>query len=894
VVREEVRRRKLLGRIQDFDDLMGALRDALADPVLGPPARQRIRSRYDVVMVDEFQDTDPVQWEIFETVFDGHAAMVLIGDPKQAIYAFRGADVQTYLRAGTRAGRRRTLVTNWRADADLLEALGPILRGVALGDERITVGEVTARRPGSRLCGPVTTPLRIRVVDRTQVPPAPNKSNATAGQVQPYVARDVAADIVTLLGSGATLAGSRVEPGDIAVLVQTGYQAKLVRDALAALGVQVVLTGTASVFAGEAARDWLTLMTALEQPHRPGLVRTAALTSFVGWSPAELDRAGDAQLDEHAARLRGWSDILRDQGVAALLEAATTSTGLMRRVLGHQGGERLVTDLRHIGQAMHVEATRRGLGPSALVGWLRQRIDDAADDLDRERSRRLESDGEAVQVTTVHTAKGLEYPIVYAPYLWWRMEAWGAEEILLLHDEDGRRIRDVGGPRAPGYAERKKVHDREAVDESLRLAYVALTRASSQVVTWWAPTWHTQRSPLHRLLFGARGSDGGLPLKVDLLGDEAARARLEEVAAEASGRIAVESAAVATVPRWQPPIDDPAQLAARELRRPLDLTWVRTSYSGLTAGLHEQAAGVTSEAEAPGTVDEPQVEIVTAEPPEAGLTSPMSGLPKGAAFGTLVHSVLERLDFTAPDLRSALVERAVAEGSERFAGVPAPDLADALLPSMLTPLGPLAGGLRLADFGPADVLAEMEYEFPLAGGERTHGSPATVDAIGGLLERHLPDGDPLRPYAAELAVEALRGTPLRGYIGGFLDAVLRVREPDGTARYLVVDYKTNWLGGRDSLTSWDYRAEALAVAMRAAHYPLQALLYAVAVHRFLRSRQPGYDPHVNLGGVLYLFLRGMCGPDTPEVDEVPAGVFSWRPPAELVVELSDLLDGRAR
>jgi len=256
--------------------------------------------------------------------------------------------------------------------------------------------------------------------------------------------------------------------------------------------------------------------------------------------------------------------------------------------------------------------------------------------------------------------------------------------------------------------------------------------------------------------------------------------------------------------------------------------------------------------------------------------------------------VLEELDFTAPDLRGALVARCAAVGSERYAGVPAETLADALLPALLTPLGPLTGGLRLADLGPKDVLAEMEYEYPLAGGDRAGRTHATVGQIGALLARHLPADDPLRPYADDLAIELLRDKPLRGFIGGFLDAVLRVRSADGTPHYLVVDYKTNRLGGRDSLTSWDYRPEALATAMREAHYPLQSLLYAVAVHRFLRWRQPGYDPEIHLGGVLYLFLRGMCGPDTPRYDGVPAGVFSWRPPAALVTDLSDLLEGGTR
>jgi exodeoxyribonuclease V beta subunit len=304
---------------------------------------------------------------------------------------------------------------------------------------------------------------------------------------------------------------------------------------------------------------------------------------------------------------------------------------------------------------------------------------------------------------------------------------------------------------------------------------------------------------------------------------------------------------------------------------------------------------VSSEAEEPGIVDEPAEPgpAVGAAPSPVSLSpmslSPMSALPTGAAFGTLVHTVLETADFTAPDLRAHLTEQCAAAGSQRFAGVSPADLADALAPSLLTSLGPLARGRRLADIGCQDRLDELGFELPLLGGDTPTGE-ARVGQIAGLLEQHLPAGDPLAGYAADLAAPALSARQLRGFLTGSIDAVLRIRDDDGVSRYLVVDYKTNWLGAGDALSAWDYRPEAMARAMRQAHYPLQALLYSVALHRFLRWRQAGYDPSVHLGGVLYLFLRGMCGPETPVVGGTPCGVFSWPPPAGLVVALSDLLD----
>jgi len=339
------------------------------------------------------------------------------------------------------------------------------------------------------------------------------------------------------------------------------------------------------------------------------------------------------------------------------------------------------------------------------------------------------------------------------------------------------------------------------------------------------------------------------------------------------------------------------QLSVRAFDRVLDRAWARTSYTGLTAGLHEEPhpGHVSSEPETPGIADEPEVAAgggVRSASAQEWPASPMADLPGGAAFGTLVHGVLEVVDFSSSEVRDELVVAGSAAGTERFLGIPAADLADALLPALLTPLGTLADGRRLADIPTADRLDELEFELPLAGGDTPTGE-ARVGEVAALLRRHLPADDPLAGYADDLAAPLLVSRRMRGFLTGSIDAVLRVRSEDGTPRYLVADYKTNRLAGEDLLTAWHYRPEAMTAAMRDAHYPLQALLYSVALHRFLRWRQPGYAPEVHLGGVLYLFLRGMCGPDTPVVDGMPCGVFSWTPPAALVTGLSDLLHGGA-
>jgi len=926
--RREVAARKRRRRLMDYDDLLVHLCEALRDPETGADARGRIRSRYTVVMVDEFQDTDPVQWEILENAFHGHRTLVLIGDPKQAIYAFRGADVVTYLRAVGAAGAVATLGTNWRSDAPLLSALHSVMGGVALGDERIRVHPVAAARPDRRLTG-AGAPLRLRVVERDAITPGADPAGTSlppVAQVRPHVARDVAADVARQLGSGAVLqdagAARPLEPGDVAVLVQTNRQGALVRDELQRVGVPVVLTGTSSVFSSPAAADWLTLLSALEQPQRQGLARAAALTAFVGWGPADLVEGG-RDLDELSARLHGWGEVLTRRGVAALLEAAGQS--MVPRVLAGQDGERRLTDLRHIGQVLHTVALEQRLGVASMVEWLQRRMAEAAADQAEERSRRLESDAASVQVITVHRSKGLEFPVVYAPFLWDRFTSTSPDP-LSLHDPDGARVLDVGGTRGEGYAARRAGHQREDAGESLRLAYVALTRASMQVVVHWAPTKNTVGAPLHRFLFADPSVAGELAPSVPVGSDAFVRERLDAVAARAAGTVVVEDSRVEQAVWHRPGDGDPA-LALRRFDRSLDAAWVRTSYSGLVAGLHDTpaagpAAGAvvggalvgggaaTSEAEVPGTVDEPEVVStgtmlltdLSAEgaPLDAaqGLTavpSPMGHLPKGATFGTLVHALLEATDFAADDARAQLAAEAERLGAVQTVGVRPDELAAALLPALVTPLGVLAGGRRLSDVPRADRLDELDFEMPLAGGDRPDGT-ARLGGIADLLRRHLPKDDPLRAYATDLDVPQLAERQLRGFLNGSIDAVLRVRDADGPPRHLVVDYKTNWLGAPDRtggspLSAADYGPAAMARAMREAHYPLQALLYSVALHRYLRWRQHGYDPQVHLGGVLYLFVRGMCGPATPVVDGTPCGVFSWAPPSSLVVDLSDLLAG---
>ncbi|GAB3774232.1 exodeoxyribonuclease V beta subunit [Nocardioides ginsengisegetis] len=893
-VRSEMDRRKRRLGILSYDDLLSQLAHALEDD--DAPARARMRQRWSIVLVDEFQDTDPVQWQVLDRAFTGHATMVLIGDPKQAIYAFRGGDVTTYLQAAETASTQKTLAVNWRSDAPLLESFQTMLAGAALGDPRIVVHDVAAHHEKGRLAGlPHPAPFRLRVVRRDQL--GKRGSNPlTVGDVRPHVARDLALDIRALLASGATFEGRPLELRDVAVITYKHADLANAREALHAVGVPAVIAGGGSVFATPAAVEWLELLEGLEQPHRSGRVRAAALTSFVGHTARELDEQRDDLTDHVADRLRQWGEVFSLRGVAAVLEAATAA-GLPARVLARVGGERHLTDLRHIGEALHEVALTEHLGLVSMLTWLRGQVAEGRGGRGTERTRRLDSDAAAVQLVTIHASKGLQYPVVYLPALADRNVPKPRNP--LFHDDEGRRCVNVGGGGGAGWQDHVQRWHAEEGGEWLRLLYVAATRAQSQLVAWWSPTRNTPASPLHRMLQGRRPGMPDVPLEFMNRTDDEAAEIFERwrAAGGPSPEPAVWAPAGAEPPRPVPP-----DLAVRTFSRSVDVTWRRASYSSLTAvEAPTLAAGLGGAVGSEPEVEAKDDEAVTAvAAPDSGsvesVPSPMAALPVGATFGSLVHAVLEHADPEADDLRAELTAHLAEQLVHWPVDVDREALVEALVAVCDSPLGPLAP-TTLREVPLRDRLREMEFELPLAGGDLA-GSAGTDDVrlgdLAPILRRHLPDGDPVRAYADALDQPHLGGQALRGYLTGSVDVVLRLRT-DAGPRYVVVDYKTNWLGAHEQpLTAHDYRPEALAGAMGHSDYPLQALLYAVVLHRFLRWRQPGYDPAVHLGGVLYLYLRGMCGPETPLVDGEPCGVFSWRPPVALVEELSDLLDGSAR
>jgi len=931
---EEVRRRQRLAGVRSFDQLLTELRDAL---VANPGAVATLRRQFPVALVDEFQDTDPVQWELLSTLFDRTdaaatthrdgetTALVLVADPKQAIYGFRGANVHTYLAAVSQPGTHRySLQVNWRSDQALLDGLQRLFDGATFGDEQIGFVPVHAapHHERRRLVTADGTPLPALWL-RTAI--GPDIARTKTGMVQTEDARqaiatDLARQVRHLLDT-AWLPGTdrapsrRVCPKDVAVLVSINDEAVKIEQALRRQNVASITTRGRNVLHSEAARHWRWLLTALLRPADPSRSRTAMLSWFFGWSLTDLPTVTESELGDVQQRLAHWAQRLEVDGIAEFCATVWSDSGVGARVLAMADGDRLLTDLDHIAWLLQTgNSPDLRVTPSSLLTMLDQLAGTTGADPDEDTTaRRVESEAEAVQIMTVHAAKGLEFPVVCLPFLWRPVKTSGAD-VIFQDPVSGARAIDVapgeGWPTKTEAARRKAWAEAEARGENLRLAYVGLTRAEHQSMVWWAPVVRSNTTGLARLLFarhhtGDIDPDRWAAPTVRLPGDTDVPDVLARAFDRSDGIVAIAVTNLAGSPTIPPTghhdLEKPRPLQIATFDRRLDRSSRRWSFSaisdGARAGGHDPSDSTMGDA---GVGDEPPAELTTWSPPIGDTDIPLGRVPGGAAFGTLVHEVLRSIDATAPDLDTAL-RRHVIDQLRRNSWPVEPDTLVAGLRAVLcSPLGPLLDGRRLADFDCHHAIREVAFDLHL-GDDR--GPAATAAAtttttdrhIGELVCGHLAPDDPFRPWAQQLAT-GIFDVELAGHLTGSIDAVLRVQDPanpQDPGRFVVVDYKTNILAEPGQMPRLrDYHPQRLPAAMVQHHYPLQALLYAVALHRYLRWRLPGYRPDLHLGGAAYLFIRGMVGPETPQVDRRPFGVFSWPIPHQLVVGLSDLLHSR--
>ena len=887
--------------VMSFDDLITEMADLVSDPDVGPGIRQALRNRYRLVLIDETQDTDLVQWSLFKATFppglehdSEFCALIAVGDPKQAIYRFRGADVNAYLTLAAEVADTRSMTTNWRSDAAMVSVLNRWLNGWEFGDPRIRYVDVNASPAAAdrRLAGG-GEPVQLRWVPPRVTSDARGKvgfKKLTVGDARPRIAADLANHVVQLLADGWITDNSpaghrRVEPGDICVLVRTHDLAEPIIEALSERNVPAVRSRIGSVLESEAVGELRLLLSALARPADARRVRALAAGWFID-TPVEELVEGDAVLALQE-RCVEWARYLEAEGVRGFFQRLRTDPEVLLVVAADGDAERRLTDLEHLVELLHVRTDGGGVPGGALLGLLDELAANPSSTSEVEM-RRIDTDAAAVQVTTMHSAKGLEWPVVLVPFPKGRKRtpphSWSADGTRFVDAAQG--VKWVAPVESGGTdADRKGWAENEVDGDDLRLLYVAMTRARHQLIVWWANTKDVEKGSLARLLFGTPGELGGKGV-TNIPNDPAA---LVEHFDALKGRLG-DGFSVDVVDE-DVPLKVLAQRDAQTLveprcavlpaDRPLaSRSWYRWSYSSLPTGESRPDEGDPHG----GAGDEPELGVIGEADRIPATTGLLADLPAGAGFGTWIHEIFEKVDFRSDPLDHE-VRRAIDASFWSDANtVDADQLVAGLVAAIETPLDPLPGGVRLRDVAVDDRLPELSFTFPIA-------DRRAEVVIADLFTLVADDADPVfGSYFADLA-NRVGGSRVAGIMTGSIDVVLRL--PNGSAPlFCVADYKTNRLhpaGG--PVGADDYGWPNMVRAMEHADYPVQALLYSVALHRMLSLRLDGYDPDTHLGPACYFFVRGMVGADTPLVDGHRHGVFAWRPSTAVIAGASAILGG---
>lgn len=861
------RRRAQIG----FDDLLLRLDRALASDA-GVALADTIARQYPLALIDEFQDTDPLQYRIFRAVYRARetTGLLLIGDPKQAIYAFRGADIQTYLAARAEAvAPHFSLDTNHRSSEGMVAAVNAVFghaEGHATGafhfaDRGLPFVPVRARGRAERFVFDGGTPaaLQIWLLDDEQPVGVRMYREQMAGACASHIVELLTAagrgDCGFVDGEGAF---APLKPADIAILVRSHNEAAEIREALVARHVRsVFLSDRDSVLEGIEAHDILLWLRAVAEPSSDTAMRAALATRSLDLGYGELERLNvDERHWEHRGQqLFDLRETWRRGGVLAMLHRFLHVFDLPARLLSKRGGERSLTNLLHLAELLQQAASTID-GEQALIRHLAERIADTSTHSGDDQIVRLESDDDLVKVVTIHKSKGLEYPLVFLPFA---SAAAGvrAGQGYRYHDGTGAQLELLAASHegaGESVREAKEAAERAALQEDLRLLYVALTRARHACWIGVAPVSHqaAKKPQLHKAALGHLLT-GGVEI------DNGAIEGLLRGLAKGHPSIAVDYMPAPEDRPYAPPSRIEHPLPARTAHIARAERWWIASYSALRHAEDELVAPETA-------MDDVIVEYAS-EPAVAPVLAESGGIhafERGAEAGTFLHDLLEWMaeeGFAAIAADPARLRDMVARRCERRGWEHAIDLlTDWLLVLLATPLPlPDGGSLALAALDdPTRYRAELEFLFEAKGVDTL--------ALDRIVRTHTLDG---------AARPALAADTVNGMLKGFIDLIV---EHEG--RWYVADYKSNWLGTDEA----SYTPAAMRRSILEARYELQYALYLLALHRQLRARLgDAYDYDTHIGGAVYLYLRG--------VDGRGHGVHVERPPRAMIDALDALFAG---
>lgn len=844
-----------------FDDLLIRLCRKLEQDAKGLLAG-RIRSAYGAALIDEFQDTDTVQYAIFSGVFaEGNTPLFMIGDPKQAIYGFRGADIFSYLKAARQAQSAYTLGCNYRSDPALVDAVNHLFHRVdnpfvfaeiafhpAMAQAKDSAGDLAIEGGEPRDASPMTVLL---------VPSEEGELNKTEGRV--LARQATAAEMARLLQLGqqgrARLGSRNLEPRDMAVLVRTNLEAAAMNETLSALDIPSVIHDTGNVFESHEAMELERVLAAILQPGRAGLVKAALATDMMGKNARDLYQA-----DQEEQRFETWVDsfrLFRDlwtgRGFSAMFQNLVKDWDVKAWLMTLDRGHRRNTNLSHLAQLLHeADLTSRG-GAAVLLEWFRRQM--ANPENNEEHQLRLEQDAEAVTIVTIHKSKGMEYPLVFLPFLWDKPEKKSSnkdkdKEPCIFHGgQDSQLYCDLGSDQMDIHRE---LADRENQAESLRVLYVALTRAKKRCWVVWGRAKSSHETAFARLVYPVSegtvekpGNDSRLVELFRTIGHES-RGLIHAVPANLEKPHPVErkreAVAALTVSSWSGRIENDFRI---------------TSFSSLTS-----RKGQGTEAEARDRDrQKTQVEV------QPSVDAVFMDFPRGARPGTFLHDIFEHLDFTGDDgdIRSLVKEKLEVYG---YDGLWLPAVVRMVKDVLSTPLVPGDPAFTFSTVEKRDRLNELEFYFPL--------SKIRPEGLSEVLARH---GRKVTTGEGAFSQNRFDFQPVKGFMRGFMDLVFRRRTGHGE-KFFIVDWKSNFLGPNPA----DYSQENLERAMVEENYDLQYLLYTLALDRHLSLKLgDAYDYVTHFGGVFYVFLRGV----NPE-GQGAFGIFRDIPSPDLVRDLRRL------
>ncbi|MFA0255935.1 exodeoxyribonuclease V subunit beta [Vibrio breoganii] len=850
--RAELQKAKGQQQKLSFDDLLSQLDYALQADDEGLLS-ERIRGLYPVAMIDEFQDTDPQQYNIFRHLYLQHpeCGLFMIGDPKQAIYAFRGADIFTYIRARKEVTSHFNLTTNWRSSKDMVEASNALFQeaeSAFIYDDDIPFTAVSAS-PGAdkkswSLNGETQSAMTVWLKE--------NEGEAVAkGDYNQRMAQSTATQIQRLLSASDTgnalLHGSKDEPiqaGNIAVLVRTGREANLVRRALSEKGVaSVYLSNRDSVFASPVASDVLLFLRAALHFDNDRALRTAAASSLFDLSLFDLERLNqDEQYWELLSQeFSDYRQLWLKAGIMPMIRRLIQYRELAQRLQNEHHGERVLTDLMHLAELLQ-QASAELESDHALLRWFEEHIFEAGSgDAGDEQKQRLESEKNLVQVVTIHKSKGLEYDIIFVPFV----SAYRKSDKALYYDAEQHRTRFDLDNNSEGIA----LSDKERLAEDLRLIYVAVTRAVYGCYLGVAPLkeGRSKKASAHLsaigyLLQGAEAQEAS------------ALSSALHVLENRYPSIQVCEPLAWDEVRYQAPHVEQSLLQASKMQQQIDWRWRMTSYSGLV----KQGHGSSHKDESVWLDTSLDIDASDDQTPLLDLNKKtMFNFPRGARPGTFLHTLFEEVEYTesafTADNEEIIKQLLIKEQLDEEWLPVLQEMIDKVLNTDLD-----GNGIKLSEKQPQQRLVEMEFLLPI--------QILSAQRFNAITHKY----DSLTAQAGDLGF-----APVEGMLKGFIDLVF-----EHQGKYYVLDWKSNHLGD----SAEDYHQKSLDEAMIGHRYDAQYQVYALALHRFLKSRVQDYSYETHFGGCFYLFVRGMDGSGD-------YGVFHAKPSQQMLEELDAHIRG---